>query len=88
MRQALMIAIGFGALFLGAQARAQDKGACAKIEEPLAYNACLARFGPPAYVNRGVAVPDGDPGAPVAEPHGHGRGRMEFNLGGKPRLPD
>jgi hypothetical protein len=38
------------AALLGASAgaRAADNPACAKFNEPLAYNACLAQFGPPA----------------------------------------
>ncbi len=46
MRAALMLAVA--AALLPMRARADEDPACAKIEEPLAYNACLAAHGPRA----------------------------------------
>ncbi len=94
MRHALILAIGLGALGVSAPARAENP-ACAKIEEPLAYNACLARFGPRAPGVRATADPEGDLGGPGAgdrrrahgggelSRRGHGRFHMEFDVGGK-----
>jgi hypothetical protein len=99
MRQAFILAIGIGVLLVGAPARAQDNPACAKYEEPLAYNACLARLGPHAPGTRAVAAPDDDADGPGAggrrRAHGgfeisrerRGRERMEFYVGGKRRRP-
>lgn len=42
------------AFSLGQSARAAEDAACARYEEPLAYNACLARNGPKA---NGVGMP-------------------------------
>ncbi|MGD1038872.1 MAG: hypothetical protein ABR878_17250 [Roseiarcus sp.] len=92
MRHALILAIGLGALLLGAPARAEDNGACAKYEEPLAYNACLARFGPRAYEAGAVAAPAAEAGAaarggahrgPEISRGRRGRLRMEFDVAGK-----
>ena len=95
MRQAFIFAIGAAAVLVGAPARAVDNPACAKYEEPLAYNACLARLGPRAPTTHGVPAPNEDPGAPYAggrrRVHGgfemsrerRGRMRMEFDIGGK-----
>jgi len=47
MRAALMLFALAAVALLGA-ARAQDDPACAKYQEPLAYNACLASRGPKA----------------------------------------
>jgi hypothetical protein len=97
MRQAFILAIGIGVLCVGAPARAEDNPACAKYEEPLAYNACLARLGPSA--TGAIAAPDGESGEPRADgrrrAHGgleisrerRGRERMEFDVGGKRRRP-
>ncbi len=46
MRAALTLAVA--AALLPMRARADVDPACAKIEEPLAYNACLAAHGPRA----------------------------------------
>jgi hypothetical protein len=46
MRVAIVL---FALLALGGAASAADNPACAKFEEPLAYNACLAKLGPKAY---------------------------------------
>jgi hypothetical protein len=92
MRHALIRAIGIGGLLVSAPALAVDNPACAKFDEPLAYNACLARFGPHAPEMRGAPAPE-----PEAAPAGqrrvrsgfefsrgrHRRMRAEFNAGGK-----
>jgi hypothetical protein len=78
--------------------RAEDYPACAKIENPLAYNQCLANQGPPAHATRGIAPPpdaDGPRGgwqAPAARGRvgseiqitrgRKGRMVMEFSVGG------
>ncbi len=94
MRRTLMVAIGLGAILVGAPA---DNPACAKYQEPLAYNACLARLGPHAPASKAVAAPADDFGAPRAyrrrrahggpelSPGRRGRMRMEFDVGGKRR---
>jgi len=88
MRHALILAIGLGALLIGAPARAADNGSCAKYQEPLAYNACLARHGPHAGATRAIAAPDDDLGAPRPYARkGRERMRMEFDVGEKRRRP-
>jgi hypothetical protein len=78
--------------------RADDYPACAKIENPLAYNQCLANQGPPAHGTRSIAPPpDADaPKGAWRAPAAAGRtgstiqvsrarnGRMivEFSMGG------
>jgi hypothetical protein len=47
------------AALCGAPASAEDYPACAKIENPLAYNQCLATQGPPAHGTRAIAPPEG-----------------------------
>jgi len=78
-----------------APAWAQDNPACAKFEEPLAYNACLAKLGPKAGAT--LAVPEPPGAAPAvhtapaargvhsmhafaAPPRTKGRVRMEFTI--------
>jgi len=51
------------ALLIAAPAGAQNYAACAKIDDPLAYNACLARQGPPAHATRAIAPTDAENGA-------------------------
>jgi hypothetical protein len=97
MRKALVSALAVGAALCCAPARAEDNPACAKFQEPLAYNACLARFGPRAHGVRAIASPDGDGGgagsdsAPAdsaARPLVHqrrGRAHVEFDVGGARR---
>jgi hypothetical protein len=88
MRDAFMLAIGLGALLIGAPARAKDNASCAQFEEPLAYNACLARHGPHAGATRAIAAPDEDFGAPGVEARRGGeRHRLEFDIGEKRRRP-
>jgi hypothetical protein len=87
MRHALVLAIGLGALLIGAPAGAKDDP-CAKYEAPLEYNACLARHGPPAGATRAIAAPDEDFGAPGADVrNGRERQRLEFDAGEKRRRP-
>jgi len=79
----------------GAPARAQDNPACAKFQEPLEYNACLAKLGPKAGAT--LAVPEPPGAAPAvltapaargvhsmhafaAPPRTKGRVRMEFTI--------
>jgi hypothetical protein len=73
---------------IAAPAAAQDNPACAKFDEPLAYNNCLARLGPQAHAVQGGPEP-GEGGArdrvhqrlwPQAARRVHGRMRMEFNV--------
>ncbi len=99
MRQAFILAIGVGVLLVGARARAEDNPACAKYDEPLAYNACLARLGPHAPGTRAVTAPDDDSDEPGAgsrrRVHGgleisrerRGRARAEFEVGERRRRP-
>jgi hypothetical protein len=78
-----------------APAWAEDNPACAKFEEPLAYNACLAKLGPKAGAT--LAVPEPAGAAPAiraapaarsvhsmhafaAPPRTKGRVRMEFTI--------
>ena len=64
------------ALALAGPAKADP---CAKYEDPLAYNACLAKQGPQAH----GAKPTRDAGGPRATPAKrgpHGRERMEFTI--------
>ena len=93
MRATLLLAAS--AALLPAMARAQDVPACARFEEPLAYNACLASHGPKAKdlgsaPGAGARKSDSDAPAPAEAPrsaHGaaqayrrHGRIHMEFRL--------
>jgi hypothetical protein len=95
MRDALILGIGLSALIVGAPARAGGVASCANIEEPLAYNACLARFGPHAPTMHGATAPDGEEDPPPAGERkggefsqgGHGRPRAEFDVGGRRRRP-
>ena len=52
---------------------------CAKYEDPLAYNACLARQGPQAHGAK-PARDAGGHGAIPARRGPHGRERMEFTV--------
>ncbi len=95
MRQAFLLAIGAAAVLVGAPARAEDNPACAKYQEPLAYNACLARLGPPAHATRAIPAPEEESGPAYAGGrrrfHGgfemsrerHERPHLEFDVGGK-----
>jgi len=50
-----------------------DYPECAKIDNPFAYNQCLAKHGPPAHATRPTAPPVGE-----AAP----RGASQFSAGG------
>jgi hypothetical protein len=52
---------------------------CAKFEEPLAYNACLAEQGPHAGTIRGTQRTERGHAAPATRGP-HGRMRMEFTV--------
>jgi len=89
MRAAVCAAMAIGGALFVAPALAEDNPACAKYQEPLAYNACLARLGPPAHGARAMASPPGDAAVIPGEPrvrglvvtHGkRGRVRMEFDV--------
>ena len=79
MRRALLLAFGVVAPLIGAPAHALAKDPCAAIEEPFAYNACLARHGPHALATRPIPERGEDSGA--LRPR-RGRARLEFDLGG------
>lgn len=83
-------------------ARAQDNPACARYEDALAYNACLAKLGPQAHASR--AASEGLSGLQTTRVHGrvhsvfavarqpNGRMRAVFDVGPAPKkkraLPD
>jgi hypothetical protein len=71
-----------------APARADDYAACAKFDNPLAYNQCLAAQGPVAHGTRASAPPpegeDGPRGAWAA--HGHGGQSMQAARGRNGRM--
>jgi hypothetical protein len=75
-----------------ASVHAEDNPACAKFENPLEYNDCLAKLGPRAGAT--LAVPE--PGGAALAPRGvrsmrafagarrtRGRMRMEFTIKGR-----
>ena len=70
---------------------AQDDPSCAQYQEPMAYNACLARHGPKASdvrTHSGAAQPHRGEASAPGDSFGrwpraqrvHGRVHMEFNL--------
>ena len=79
-------------------ASAEDYPECAKFDNPLAYNQCLAAHGPAAHGTKAIAPPPaGEDGRPSGSAmHGHGgssmqvsrarNGRMvlEFSIGAAP----
>jgi hypothetical protein len=69
----------FAALVFAAPAAAQRSDPCARLEAPLAYNACLAEHGPHAAATR-PASPNEEASAPVRRTP-HGRQRLEFSVG-------
>jgi hypothetical protein len=87
MRRALLL---LGVLAFS-PAAAEDNPACAKFEDPLAYNACLARQGPVARAAHVRAAPPHDLPAMRAAPrraggrivttNGRKRGEMVFTVG-------
>ena len=92
--RALLLAVSAAAL--PGLAHAQDDPACARFDDPLAYNACLASHGPKANdIGRGAAPSaagrsDPEEGAPVEAPtralsaprlaQHHGRVHMVFRF--------
>jgi hypothetical protein len=67
------------ALILSAPACGANNDPCAKFEEPLAYNACLARQGPQAHGAKATRDVGGH-GTVAARRGPHGRERMEFTI--------
>ena len=55
----ILIAAALTFIASGAPAPAEDNPACAKFQEPLEYNACLARQGPRAGATLAVPEPAG-----------------------------
>jgi hypothetical protein len=71
-------------------ARAQDNPACAKFEEPLAYNDCLSKLGPQAHAVQGAPEPAAERGGGgrvrgklTAIAGKHGRVHMTFDVGSR-----
>jgi len=58
---------------LAAPASAEDYPECAKIDNPFAYNQCLAKHGPPVHATRAIAPPEGEDGP---------RDASQFSAGG------
>jgi len=76
--RALTLMFAFAAVALAGRARAEDDPACAQYQEPLAYNACLARHGPKADLATSPGstpgpCPTGRRGAPAAAKGGESR---------------
>ena len=76
MRSALAVLVLLG---LGGAARAEDNPACAKFEDPLAYNACLAKLGPKAWPSH-AAHGDSESAAPGRRGRDR-RAHVEFDVG-------
>ena len=87
--RSILIAAALVFLASAASVHAEDNPACAKFENPLEYNACLAKQGPRAGAT--LAVPEPDSAAPARRgvrsiPHfagarrTRGRMRMEFTV--------
>ncbi len=62
-RRAALMLLALAAASIG-QARAEDDPACARFEDPLAYNACLASRGPKANDRATTGARRGDEGSP------------------------
>jgi len=87
MRRALLL---LGVLAFS-PAAAQDNPLCAKFEDPLAYNACLARQGPaaraaqmraaPSRVAPSLHAPWRRAAGRIVARSGHKRGEMVFTVG-------
>lgn len=67
---------------------AEDYPACAKFSNPLAYNQCLATYGPVAHGTRAITPPpdggDGPRGAWAS--HRHGAQSMQVTRGRRGRM--
>ena len=70
---------------IAAPAVAQAPSACMKFEEPLAYNACLARQGPKAAATRSGREPRGAPREAGVQRGPHGRMRAVFSIEPRPK---
>jgi len=78
MRRALVVLVLLGS---SGAARAQDNPACAKFEEPLAYNSCLAKLGPKAWPSHAAPSGRGRGPASAGQRGRDGRAHMEFDIG-------
>ena len=93
-QRALLMLLVLAAASIG-PARCEDDPACARYEDPLAYNACLASHGPKANATAGARRDEGPPLPAQAERdrapaaiergsrrvvRGHGRVHMEFQV--------
>ena len=91
--RAATVVLAIAALASAGRARAEDDPACAQYQEPMAYNACLARHGPKAndVGTQGHTQPDraqrDAAGKPATAgrgwqraPRRHGRVHMEFRV--------
>ncbi len=79
MKRAVAPLVFVALVAVAAPAAAQRPDPCARFEEPLAYNACLAEHGPRVPATRAEA-PGGEASAPLR--HGpRGRQRLEFSIG-------
>jgi hypothetical protein len=81
MRRALLLL-----LLVFSPAAAEDNPACAKFEDPLAYNACLARQGPiaraaPMRAAPGLHAPGRRAAGRIVATRGRKRGEMVFTVG-------
>jgi hypothetical protein len=82
MRRALLLLL----VLVFSPAAAEDNPACAKFQDPLAYNACLARQGPAARAApmRGTPslhAPGRRPADRIVATRGRKRGEMVFTVG-------
>jgi hypothetical protein len=84
-KRAAFAMLGLVSFVFAGRADAQDDAACAKYEEPVAYNACLARHGPKANDVGRLRAGTGRPGASASEGRGdvhatrkRGRAHLEF----------
>ena len=61
-------ALALAAAMVGGQASAEDYPECARFDNPLAYNQCLAMHGPAAHGTKGIAAPADGQRLPVEGP--------------------
>ena len=83
--RAALAMLGLVSIALPGPADAQDEAACAKYQEPMVYNACLARHGPKANDVGRLRAGTGRPAAwansvrgDVGATRKHGRAHLEF----------
>lgn len=79
MTRAAVFALAAFVCATPAAAATQRPDPCARFEEPLAYNACLAEHGPRAPATRPAT--ESEEGGGPARRAPHGRQRLEFNAG-------